>query len=138
MDKKEIASLKKIVKNGRDLTMIMSKYLDILEAAIASEIPAAPVKKQAAAKKIPAKIAAAKTSPVAKKTAQASKSKPIVKPAAKEAAKPVAKAAVKAAEKKPAQKTVAPAKKAPAKVEAPVAKVAQKVAKRGRPAKEKK
>lgn len=138
MDKKEIAALKKIVKNGRDLTMIMSKYLDILEAAIVSEIPTAPVKSSVAAKKIPAKIVAVKKSPVVKKAAPAAKSKPIAKPAAKEAAKPVAKAVVKAAEKKPAQKPATLAKKAPAKTEAPLANPAQKVAKRGRPAKEKK
>jgi len=138
MDKKEIASLKKIVKNGRDLTMIMSKYLDILEAAIASEIPTAPAKKPAAVKKNPAKIMTTKPAPVAKNAAPKIKEKVIAKPAAKVVAKPVVKVAVKTAVKPPVQKAATLAKKAPAKAETPAVKAPQKIVKRGRPAKEKK
>ncbi|HAP56116.1 MAG TPA: hypothetical protein DCQ16_09620, partial [Spirochaetaceae bacterium] len=51
MDKKAITSMKKLVRNGRDLAEIITKYLSVLEAAIATESPEAPAKKPGTAKK---------------------------------------------------------------------------------------
>ena len=42
MDKKAITSMKKLVRNGRDLAEIITKYLSVLEAAIATESSEAP------------------------------------------------------------------------------------------------
>ena len=131
VDKKAIASLKKLTQNGHALVDIMNKYLLILDETIAAEsapVPAAkkPVLKAEAAKKSAPKVkAAGKPAP----KVEAAKKAPAKKVAAKkiavkkvaEAPKEAVKAAPKAAEKKPV-----------AVVEAP------KVAKRGRPAKQKK
>jgi len=127
VEKKEIASLKKLIRTGRDLVGIMSKHLAVLESAAGAAAPAVQKPKPAQLKKGAAKAPAEKKVPLAKKAAakpavKAAAAKPAAKPAAKAAAKPAAKPA-----EKPAAKPVAkPEAKA---AEKPVAKT------RGRPAK---
>ena len=137
MDKKAIASLKKLVKNGRDLADIITKYLSVLESTIAAETAELAPKKVVEPKKEPAKKA-----PIAKKAIPAK-----VVPAIKKAVEAKAPTAVKKVEKKAAPKTevkavlpnaAAPVKKVVEKTEKPVVQEAAKVAKRGRPAKAKK
>jgi hypothetical protein len=87
VDKKAIASLRKLTKNGHALVDIISKYLVLIDETINDEakapaaMPAAP--KKAAPKKAPAKAPAVK--------AKAAKKTPAAKPAAQKA--PVKKAA---------------------------------------------
>jgi len=128
VDKKAIASLKKLTKNGHALVDIISKYLMLIDETISDEVKAPAAMKKAEPKKVPAKIAGAKA-----------------KPAKKAAAKPAEKKApAKKAEAKPAvKKAAAPKKEAapkaaalPAKEAAPIVE-AKKPAKRGRPAKAK-
>jgi hypothetical protein len=151
MDKKALASLKKLSKNGRDLVGIISKYLDILEETLAEDSLALPAVKIVPAKKALAKTTSVKLVPAVKKVSGKAKEKAIVKPIAKVAAKPKAKILSKPAAKeaaKPAVKfdTKSVVKATETKVVAPVKQITivpatpeeKKVAKRGRPAKEKK
>jgi hypothetical protein len=155
MDKKEIAALKKLAKNGRDLTEIMAKYLKILEDAIGKEAPGTQNQKTAVLKKKAVKPVAVKKAseikkaPAAKKLPAAKKPAAVVKTALKAKEKPVAKIAVKPVAKavkpivkaaKPVVKTtvpkiVAPEKKVVENAKKAVVAEPQKIGKRGRPAK---
>ena len=125
MEKKEIASLKKLIRTGRDLMGIMSKYLAVLESAAGAATPAVQKPKPAQLKKAAVKAPADKKVPVAKKATV----KPAVKAVvAKPKAKPAAKVIAKPAEKPVVKPVAKPETKA---TEKPVAKT------RGRPAKTK-
>lgn len=132
VDKKALASLKKLSKNGHALVEIMAKYLIILDESIAEEATGKP-----------AKAAAVKKAPVAKKVAAkapAAKLAAVKKPAAKKsiAKKPAVKAKEKAAAKPAAPKVKAPISNPVVKVEGTAAPAQAKIVKRGRPAKAKK
>ena len=135
VDKKAIASLKKLTQNGHALVDIMNKYLIILDETIAAESAPMPAAKKSAPKVVAAKKPALKVK-AAKKPAlkvEAAKKAPAKKLAEKKIvvkkvpAKKVAEAPKEAV--KPAPKAV---------VKKPVAVEAPKATKRGRPAKQKK
>jgi len=130
VDKKAIASLKKLTQNGHALVDIMNKYLLILDETIAAESAPLP-----AAKKSAPKAAAAKK--LAPKLKAAKKPAPKAAPAKKLADKKIA--VKKVPETKATEAPKEPVKSAPKAVaKMPVAIGAPKVAKRGRPAKQKK